>query len=68
MDRMNALRIASRIGTLVAGWRERAEDYRVNAAACTSASTQLAYQALAEFADGVAGRVEHGTLTRPKLN
>jgi len=47
-----------------ARWRERAEEYRISAEACISGSTQLAYQALAEFADGVTGRMEQGTLTR----
>lgn len=47
----------------VARWRERAEEYRVCAEACTSAGTQLAYRALAECAKDVADRMEQGTLT-----
>jgi hypothetical protein len=46
----------------IARWRERAEEYRVCADACVSPGAQLAYRALAECADRVADRFEHGDL------
>jgi hypothetical protein len=44
-------------------WRERAEQHRILAEACSSPGARGAYHALALCADSVADRMERGALT-----
>jgi hypothetical protein len=48
----------------IARWRMRATKYRARAEASESGGEKLAFQALAESADGVADQMENGTLTQ----
>jgi hypothetical protein len=52
----------------IARWRERADQYRVCAAASLSTGARCAYRALAECADGVADRMECGTFKLKALD
>ena len=44
-------------------WRDLADEYRLKAACMLNPGSRLAFHALAECADGVADRMEAGTLT-----
>jgi len=50
----------------VARWRDRADQYRVQAAAAATPGSALAYRALAECADRLADRMQDGSITLRK--
>ena len=50
----------------VARWRDRAEQYRMQAAAAITPSSALAYRALAGCIDQLADRMQDGSITLRK--
>ena len=50
----------------IAQWRERAAQYRQQAAAALTPSSALAYRALAECVDQLADRMQDGSITLRK--
>jgi hypothetical protein len=50
----------------VAWWRDRADQYRVQAATAPTPGSALAYRALAECVDQLADRMQDGSITLRK--